>query len=197
MGSESVSLMLEAGSYLPPHVQPWVSWMQVCLFLAPLAFLRHTGPRALLLSQPLNALIAYLVFVYEGQQVTHLFGLGHLAWIAPALLLARDFPRVRSRPYRAFIVLAVATIAVSLVFDVRGFALWARGDRSSVLVGVPAESGLYRPGRASAAEQQAAQVDQLPELSGEHGRVDREEDAGSTRDLQAEQQRGGERVPEQ
>jgi len=137
--------MMEAGAYLPPHVQPWAQWMQFCLFLLPLAFLKFWPPRIVLLSQVINIVVAYIVFIVEGDQVTKLFGLGHLIWAWPLVLLVRDWKQQESRYYRGFILVASATILISLVFDVRDIVQWGLGDRGSVLVGVPAESPLSRP----------------------------------------------------
>lgn len=139
---ESLRLMMEAGAYLPPHVAPWAQWMQFCLFLLPLLFVKYWPPRILIASQVVVTLVAWGVFAAEGNQVTRLFGVGHLVWIVPLVLLVRAFPREASKPYRGFILVASATILISLVFDLRDLALWATGDRGSVLVGVPAESPL-------------------------------------------------------
>lgn len=141
---ESFQLMLEAGNYLPEHIKPWLTWMQVVLFLVPVLFVRHRAPRYLLLAQLLNAATAYLVFMSEGYRITKLFGVGHLYWLVPLWMLAVD---VRNREkwvvYRAYAAMAVLTMAISLVFDVRDTALWLMGDRGSVLVHVPVDSALH------------------------------------------------------
>lgn len=141
---ESFQLMMEAGNYLPPHIGPWLTWMQVVLFLLPLLFIKFVPVRYLLLAQLLNTLVAYMVFVAEGHQVTRLFGVGHFFWLVPLWLLARD---IRSRKfwlYRCYATIAVVTISISLIFDVRDTALWVMGERGSLLVDVPSDSALAR-----------------------------------------------------
>lgn len=144
MDLETWNLMAKAGSYLPPHVAPWAQWMQLTLFLLPVAFLKYWPPRILLLTQVANMVTAVGVFAWEGNQVTRLFGVGHVFWLIPLYLLARDWSRQKSRLYRGFIAVAVATMTVSLIFDARDAALWLMGDRGSILVGVPPDSPLYR-----------------------------------------------------
>ncbi len=140
---ESFQLMMAAGNYLPTHLGPWLTWMQVVLFLLPFAFVRHVAPRYLLLAQVLNTLTAYGVFVAEGHQVTRLFGLGHFFWLWPLWLMVRDVrSSVTPRLYRSYAAVAALTISISLVFDVRDTALWILGDRESILVDVPLESPL-------------------------------------------------------
>lgn len=140
----SFALMMEAGAYLPEHIGPWLMWMQLMLFAAPVLFLKFKPARVLLLSQVLNTLVAYVVFVAEGHQVTKLFGLGHFFWVFPLWYLAKDIPTDKFKPYRVYAATTVLTISVSLVFDVRDTALWILGDRDSVLVNVPTDSPLLK-----------------------------------------------------
>ncbi len=131
-------LMMDAGNYLPDHVKYWTYWMQGILFLAPLLFIKHTAARLLILAQLLNTLVAYGVFIWEGNQVTKLFGVGHFLWLWPALYLYRDCRNTTSTQlYRGFALCALITIAISLVFDTRDTAQWLLGDRASVLVILP------------------------------------------------------------
>lgn len=147
MDAEAWRLMQEAGSYLPPHVKPWAYWMQFSLFLLPLLFVKYWPPRILIVAQLVNVAIAFAVFVFEGQQVTRLFGVGHFVWLVPLWLLVRDASPVRSKLYRGFIAVAATTISISLVFDARDLALWLGGERGSVLVGVPEGSPLAPSGQ--------------------------------------------------
>ena len=142
----SFQLMMDAGRYLPAHIGPWITWMQVVLFLLPFLFIKYLAPRYLILAQLLNTLTAYLVFVGEGHQVTKLFGIGHFFWILPLWLLARDARNAElSLLYRGYAGIAVLTMSISLVFDTKDTAQWMLGDRRSVLVGVPADSALAKP----------------------------------------------------
>ncbi len=143
---ESFQLMSEAGNYLPGHVKPWTYWLQGILLMAPLFFVRHhVAPRLLLASQLLNGFVAYLVFVWEGGQVTKLFGIGHIFWVWPAYYLLRDCKSENlSLPYRSFACAALLTITTSLILDLRDVTLWLAGDRGSVLENVPLDHPLYR-----------------------------------------------------
>lgn len=142
---ESFQMMMDAGNYLPEHVKPWTLWMQGILFFVPIIFLRHLAPRLLIVTQVLNTLVAYLVFTWEGDQVTKLFGIGHFFWIWPAFYLLRDCQiKELSLYYRGFAITALLTISISLVLDVRETTHWLLGDRNSILVGVPIDHPLYR-----------------------------------------------------
>jgi len=129
--------MMEAGAYLPKHISPWLTWMQIVLFAMPILFIKHKPARILIIAQLLNTLVAYLVFVLEGDQVTKLFGLGHFFWILPLWYLARDIKSEKSKVYRYYAGVATITIIISLIFDVRDTALWVMGDRESILTTVP------------------------------------------------------------
>lgn len=135
--AQSFSLMMEAGDYLPPHVAPWATWMQIALMALPLLFIWYHAARMLILAQLVNFAVAFAVFVAEGDQVTRLFGLGHAAWAVPMVLFARDLYTDKWAPYRIYAGVAALTIAISLAFDVRDVALWIGGDRGSTLVGLP------------------------------------------------------------
>ena len=141
---ESFNLMMEAGNYLPKHIVPWTYWMQFILFAVPILFLKHKAAQYLILSQILNTITAYLVFVAEGNDVTRLFGLGHLFWIVPLWFLIADFRSDKWRVYRWFCIAAATTITISLVFDIWHITSWILGDRASMLVDVPKSSALYR-----------------------------------------------------
>ena len=87
-----------------------------------------------MLAQVLNFSLAYLVFEWEQQKVTKLFGIGHIFWVWPAVLFYLDIQkRHGSKPYLAFAGIALVTISISLVFDTRDTVLWMMGDRESIL----------------------------------------------------------------
>ena len=132
---ESFQLMMEAGNYLPQHLQPWLLWMQIVLFGIPILFVKYIAPRYLILAQIINTFVAYTVFLSEGHQVTKLFGVGHFVWLWPLWLFVKDVRRQHgSKLYRSYAWIAILTISISLVFDVRDTALWIMGDRDSILV---------------------------------------------------------------
>ncbi|MGD1933734.1 MAG: hypothetical protein ACFB0Z_04355 [Candidatus Phaeomarinobacter sp.] len=133
----ALSLMAQMGDYIPPHVAPWLTWMQVVLILLPFLFVYYRAARMMILAQIVNFVIATIVFMAEGNQVTRLFGLGHIAWVYPMILFYRDIRSDHWKPYRVYAAIAAATIAISLVMDVRDTALWIGGDRGTTLVGLP------------------------------------------------------------
>ncbi len=132
---ESWQLMMAAGDSLPAHVKPWTMWMQIVLFLGPILFLRYRSAQLLIGAQILNTAVAFAVFVWEGHEVTRLFGLGHFLWLVPAAFFVRDLRQGEaSKLYLGFAAVALATISISLLFDTRDTVLWLLGDRGSVLV---------------------------------------------------------------
>lgn len=144
---ESFQLMMDAGNYLPAHIGPWLIWMQMLLIVAPLLFIKFTGARLMLLAQLLNFTVAYAVFVWEGDQVTKLFGVGHVFWLIPLWYFLRDIRAphltgIWGTTYRGYALLAAITITISLLFDIRDTAQWIMGDRGSILVDVPQDSPL-------------------------------------------------------
>ncbi|MEO9469711.1 hypothetical protein [Parasphingorhabdus sp.] len=149
---ESFDLMMDAGNYLPAHIGPWLLWMQTLLIAAPLLFIKFTGARLMVLAQLLNFAAAYAVFVWEGDQLTKLFGVGHVFWLIPLWYFLRDIRAshltrfsgsgIWGKTYRGYAVLAAITISISLVFDVRDTAQWIMGDRDSILVDVPQDHPL-------------------------------------------------------
>lgn len=135
--SHSLSLMAQMGQYIPDHVAPWVTWMQIVLIGLPFLFIYYRAARMMILAQIINFVIATIVFMAEGNQVTRLFGLGHIAWVYPMWLYTRDIRSEHWKPYRAYAAIAAVTIAISLVMDARDTALWLSGDRATTLVGLP------------------------------------------------------------
>lgn len=133
---DSLQLIVEASDRLPDHVKLWTHWMQAVLIVAPFAFVRHAPARWLILAQCVNIVIGYCVFIAEGNSVTKIFGIGHLAWIFPLLMLIKDIRPDKPIPYKIFATAAAATICISLVFDVRDTAQWIMGERGSVLLEV-------------------------------------------------------------
>lgn len=133
----ALSLMAEMGNYIPEHVAPWLTWMQIVLIALPFVFIYYRAARMMVLAQLVNFVIATIVFMAEGNQVTRLFGLGHIAWVYPMVLYYKDIRSELWKPYRIYAAIAAATIAISLVMDVRDVALWVGGDRGTTLVGLP------------------------------------------------------------
>jgi len=124
---------MAAGDLIPQHLMPWIIWMQNILFLGPVVFIRYPAARWMILAQIINALIAYCVFVAEGNQVTRLFGLGHLVWVFPLWMFWRDIRSPYWIGYRTYAATASLTILISLTFDVVDIGRWIGGERLSIL----------------------------------------------------------------
>lgn len=150
---DAFSLMMEAGNYFPAHIQPWLIWMQILLLALPWLFIVRRGAQALILAQVLNFAVAFAVFMLSGNEVNRLFGLGHIFWIAPMIVMATEarlpaggtgLRGAYAASYRVYAALAALTILISLVFDIRDVLLYLGGDTGSVLEGVPADHALAR-----------------------------------------------------
>ena len=142
---DALAALSQMMPYVPPHVAPWLTFMQVTLIVLPFAFFKYRAARMMILAQIVNFAIGITVFMAEGNQVTKLFGLGHVAWIYPMWLFARDVRTDLWTPYRVYAGIAALTIAISLVLDVRDTALWVAGDRGTTLVGLPEGHPLAGP----------------------------------------------------
>ncbi len=118
----------------PQWLQWWLRWMQVMLILLPLLFIRYREAQYILIAQVLNFAVGTAVVIWEGGQVTKLFGLGHVFWgVAFVLILMRwragviDFT---GRPlYRAWLTAAMITLSISLPFDAYDLFQYANGLR--------------------------------------------------------------------
>lgn len=109
-----------------PAVQMWMNWMLV-IFAASLLFVwKHTAARYALGAFVLSAVLGLLIFTMTGEPF--LIGLSHiLVWGPLAVYLYRtEYKRPGFRPktvYGVWVLLLLATIVISLVFDVRDVAL--------------------------------------------------------------------------
>ncbi len=118
----------------PVWLQWWLRWMQVVLILLPLVFIRYREAQLLIVAQVLNFIVGYAVFQWEGQQVTKLFGLGHVFWAVAYIVILLRWRRgaidISGRPfYAAWLVVAMATLTVSLPLDAYDLYQYANGLR--------------------------------------------------------------------
>ena len=113
-----------------PAVKIWMNWM-VIIFLASLCFVwKHKTAWAvvatLLLSLPLA------LYIFEQTQSVPLIGLAHIA-LWPFLVIFLYIKELKGKtenlktPYGIYIVLLLATIIISLYFDIRDaiIILWS------------------------------------------------------------------------
>jgi len=115
-----------------PAVQMWMNWM-VLIFLCSILFVwKHVPARFVLGAFFLGAIIALVIFNINPNP--HLLGISHLlVWVPLAIYLYRKVVRSDTfrpaSPYGIWIVLLLATIAISTVFDIRDLVLVAMGQK--------------------------------------------------------------------
>jgi hypothetical protein len=116
---------------LPLAFRLWFQWLFLIIVLAPLLFLRHRQGRVAALFSMAFILVQFPLAFAVG--VTHLLSLPHLLIWGPLFgYLARDLRQRRIKPRSplgAWSIAALATLVVTLVFDLRNFAWWLAGQR--------------------------------------------------------------------
>ncbi len=113
-----------------PIVQIWMNWM-VGLFFASIIFIWHKKSARFVLATILLTLVFAAVIFYFTKNV-HLFSVPHLVLWAPLAiyLIKTEFRKPDFKYlsiYGIYLTLLVATIAVSLVFDIRDLILISMG----------------------------------------------------------------------
>lgn len=107
-------------SALPLWVQWWMNWMGIVLFLGSLIF-AFVGVEArwLLLAMFLTIPATFLIGYAVGWN--NLWGITHLIlWTPVAIYMARRFSQIEVKSiYGVWYVLALATLWISLIFDVK------------------------------------------------------------------------------
>ena len=78
-------VMAQAEAF-PQWLQWWLRWMQIMLILLPIFFIRYREAQILLWAQVMNFAVGAGVVLWEGGQVTKLFGLGHVFGPSPLSL---------------------------------------------------------------------------------------------------------------
>ncbi|HSO06905.1 MAG TPA: hypothetical protein VLW45_06680 [Pelomicrobium sp.] len=115
---------------LPAGYGLWFRWMFVVIVLAPFAFLKTPQGRVAAALSVVFLLVQIPLAFAVG--VTHLLSLPHLLIWGPLFLyLARELHHRRIRPASilgVWSLAALATLAVTLVFDVRNFGWWLAGN---------------------------------------------------------------------
>jgi hypothetical protein len=131
---EEMSAAIEAVS--SPAVGIWINWMGL-IFLASLIFVyRHVSARFILGTIILTAPLALVIFKKTGSP--HLIGVAHiLLWLPLGVYLVKTevlhkTVKLRSA-YGVYLVLLLATITISLVFDIRDTLLILLGMKDPYL----------------------------------------------------------------
>ncbi len=107
-------------STLPLWVQWWMNWMGVVLFLGSLIFAFFgVEARWLLLAMFLTIPATFLIGYAAGWN--NLWGITHLIlWTPAAIYMTRRLPQIEKKSvYGVWYALALATLWISLVFDVK------------------------------------------------------------------------------
>ncbi len=117
---------------LSPAVLTWVAWMMVCGFASVLFARRHRPARVTLLVFVLTMVLGSAIFLISRN--IHLLGIAHLVlWIPLLIYLLQREVRTESfdprSAYGVWIGLWMATMVVSLLFDVRDIILVATGAK--------------------------------------------------------------------
>ena len=104
---------------LPQWVRLWVLWMNVVFTVGFVAAIVKVEARWLALAMVLTVLGGPLLTMYQGAP-TDLWGLVHvILWTPVAVYFVRRWPHVEKKSvYGVWFTLALATLIVSLVFDV-------------------------------------------------------------------------------
>lgn len=116
-------------------VKLWMNWMMT-IFLASILFVyKHISARIILGAFVLTLPIA--IFIFKQTQSPHLLGISHIiVWLPLAIYLIKTevvgkVEQLKSI-YGVYLILLLATITISLFFDIRDTALILLGMKSAV-----------------------------------------------------------------
>ena len=107
-------------------VKIWMNWMMI-IFLASLIFVyKHVSARYIFGVLVLTLPIA--IFIFDQTQNIHLLGISHIiGWLPLSIYLIiaeiKGKTEKLKTPYGIYLILLLATIATSFVFDVRDITL--------------------------------------------------------------------------
>jgi len=135
---DAITTMNEQISQFPAWLQYWLTWMQTILIVLPFVFIKRREAQILIVAQVLNFAVGGIVYTAEGNQITKLFGLGHLFWAGAYIyFLYRLWAQkvdLQSRPYyRAWFYTATLTLTISLPLDAYDLTKYAGGMRQPMV----------------------------------------------------------------
>jgi hypothetical protein len=122
----------EQMAVLPLWIHYWMNWV-VLIFLLPALFVwKSKAARYVLVALILTMPLGMLVFYFTNN--AHLLGIAHLILWAPLLfgLIKYEIKRTDFKfasVYGIWLALLMATISISLVFDIRDIAMIAIGHK--------------------------------------------------------------------
>ncbi len=130
---ENLNAAMQAGT--SELVQMWMNWMML-VFASSILFVRHHKPARWSLAALFATIVAGFI-IWKTTQNIHLLGIAHLVfWLPLAVYFWRvEFSsvnrrkRANSKIYYGWLTLLLATILVSLVFDVRDIYLVLTGAK--------------------------------------------------------------------
>ena len=117
---------------LPTLYRVWFAWLGLIVVILPFVFLKHRQGRVAMLFA--LAFIPLLLVVVHSTGITYVISFLHVAlWLPLLWYLARELRAERVNilsPFGLWMNVAVATLIISLVFDVRDAIRWAAGERA-------------------------------------------------------------------
>jgi len=128
---------------LPILFRVWFGWLGLVVLLLPFAFLGHRqGKVASVLA---GVFILMLLILIHSTGITYLISFLHLAlWIPLVFYLYRELKMGRIKLFSAigiWSLVAIATLNISLVFDIRDAVRWLLGERGII----DPHPGIYLP----------------------------------------------------
>lgn len=123
-----VQMQLDA---LPAFLRAWFAWMGLVVVVMPFAYLNHRQGRVAAWAAAIFVPGVTVLLFASG--ISYLIAFWHLAvWIPLLAYLARELHLGRIRPgspLGVWALLAVFTLTVSLVLDLRDAVRWLAGER--------------------------------------------------------------------
>jgi len=117
--------------HLPVLFRAWFAWLGLVVLILPFAFLKR--PQGKVASLFAAVFIPLLLVLLHVVGISFFISFLHLAlWIPLLFYLSRELKTGRIEPASvmgAWALLAVATLIVSLVFDIRDAVRWLAGER--------------------------------------------------------------------
>ena len=114
-----------------PAVKIWINWMMIIFLLSMIFTYRHVSARFIFIS--LFVTIPIAIIIFKITKSPHLIGASHIIiWLPLAIYLIKveiigQLEKLKSI-YGVYLILLLATIAISLFFDIR--------DTTLILLGI-------------------------------------------------------------
>ena len=121
---EEMNIAIMAGT--SETVQIWMNWMMI-IFIACLIFVyKHVSARYIFAALVITLPIA--LFIFKQTHNIHLIGIAHIiGWLPLSIYLVKveligKLDKLKT-PYGIYLILLLATITTSLIFDIRDICL--------------------------------------------------------------------------